>query len=154
MRGVLDSLLRHKFYYGEAKGHPIVGLDEASSQLEAWALLSTVFLGYDGAHPAKCKIFLLLEETSRFSPRLRAQACHQPTLTAALLRLIQQEFNDSFFHEFERRQRVRWPNFESLRRALATGNFRLELVTLPAGMAPPELPIPQPLTTRRLAETP
>ena len=45
-------------------------------------------------------------------------------------------------------------NFKSLQRALATGNFRPELVTLPGGMEPPERPLPLPAAPRRLTETP
>ena len=67
----------------------------------------TVLLGDDGAHPTTYKMFLLLEETSGVSPRIRAQARHQPTFPAALLRLIQQEFNESFCQVLERRHRVR-----------------------------------------------
>ena len=109
-----------------------------------------MFLGDDGAHPATYEIFLLLEETSGVSPRIRAQARHQPTFPAALLRLIHRVFNESFRQALERRYRVRRPNFESLIRALATGNFRPELVNLPGGMAPPERPLPPPSATRRL----
>ena len=87
---------------GKQKVAPVAGWDKASSQLEAWAVFYTVLLGDDGAHPATYEMFLLLEETSRVSPRLRAQACHQPNSPAALLRLIQQEFNESFLQAFER----------------------------------------------------
>ena len=72
------------------------------------------------------------------------QARQQPTFPAALLHLIHQEFNESFRQELKRRQRVRWPNFKNLLRDLATGNFRPELVALPGGIAPPELPLPPP----------
>ena len=124
------------------KVSPIAAWDEASSQLEAWAVLCTVLLGDDSAHLATYEMFLLLKETSGVSPRLREQSCHQTTFTAALLRLIQKDFNEIFRQALERRQRVRRPNFESLRRAFATGNFRPELVTLPGGMAPIEPPLP------------
>ena len=96
---------------GKQNVAPIVGWEKASSQLEAWEVLCTVFLGDDGAHPATYEIFLLLEETSGVSPRIRAQARHQPTFPAALLRRIHQEFNESFRQALERRQRVRRPNF-------------------------------------------
>ena len=59
-----------------------------------------MFIGDDGAHLAIYEMFLLLEETSRVSPRLRAQARQQPTSPAALLCLIQQEFNESFHQAF------------------------------------------------------
>ena len=99
-------------------------------------------------------MFLLIEETSGASLRPRAHACNQPTFPSALLRLIQQEFNKIFRQALERRHRVRWSNFEILRRALATGNFRPDLVTLSGGMAPPERPLTPPSPTRRLTATP
>ena len=70
-------------------------------------MFCTLFLGDNGVHPAPYKMFLLLEETSGVSLRLRAQACQQPTLPAALFHLIHQEFNESFRQALERRQRVR-----------------------------------------------
>ena len=51
---------------------PIAGWDEAATQLEAWAVFCTVFLGDDGVHPATYEVVLLLEETSRAILRLRA----------------------------------------------------------------------------------
>ena len=74
-------------------------------------MFCTVFLGNDGVHPATYDMLLLLEETSRVSPRLRTQARHKPTFPAALLFLIQQEFNASFQQAMGRRQRVWRPNF-------------------------------------------
>ena len=78
---------------GKQKVAPIAGWDEASSQLEAWGVFYTVFLGDDSNHPATYENSLFLEEMSGISLRLRAQACQQPTLPAALLRLIQKDFN-------------------------------------------------------------
>ena len=98
-------------------------------------------------------MILLLGGTAGVSPRLREQAGHQPTFPAALLRLTQKEFNESFRQALERRQRVRWLNFESLRRAIATGIFWPELLTLPGELAPPERPLPPTSATRRLAAT-
>ena len=46
---------------------------------------------------------------------------------------------------------VRWPNFESMRRDLVTGNFSPELVSLPRGVAPPERPLPPPAAPRHQA---
>ena len=153
--GTLTSFADTSLMMGKQKVAPIAGWDKASSQLEAWAVFCKVFLGdYGAPPPATNKMFLLLEETSGVSLRLRLQACHQLNFPAALLLLIQQEFNESFRKALERRQRVRCPNFESLRRDLVTGNFRPELFTLPSGMAPPERRLPPPSATRRLAATP
>ena len=138
---------------GKQKVAPIAGWEESSSQLEAWVVFCTVLLGDDGAHPTTYEMFLLLEETSGVSPSIKYQARHQPTFPAALLSLIQEEFNGSSHQALERRQRARRPNFESLRRALATGKFRPELVNLLGGLAPPERPFPTPSATRRLAVT-
>ena len=76
-------------------------------QLEAWGVFCTLFLGDDMVHPTTYEIFLLLEETSVVSLRLRAQARQQPTFPAALLCLIRQESNEIFCQALERRQRVR-----------------------------------------------
>ena len=70
-------------------------------------MFCTFFLGDDGVNPTTYKMLLLLEETSGVSPRLRAQARQLPNVPAALLRLIQQEFNQSFLQTLERRQWVR-----------------------------------------------
>ena len=59
------------------------------------------------------KMVPLLEETSWVNLRLKSQARHQPTFPAALLRLIQSGFNESFRQALERRKRVRWPKFKS-----------------------------------------
>ena len=75
---------------GKQKLTPIASWDELEFQIEAWAMFFTLFLGDNGVQPATYKVLLLLEETSRVSPRLRAQDCQQPTFTAALLRLIHQ----------------------------------------------------------------
>ena len=92
---------------GKQKVVPIADWDKVLSQLEAWAMFFNLFLGDNGVHPATYKMFLIQEETSGVSPRLREQARQQPTIPAALLRLIQQEFNESFRQALERRQRVR-----------------------------------------------
>ena len=68
----------------------------------------------------------------------------QPTFPADLLRLIRKEFNKILCQALERRQRVQWTVFKSLRKALATGNFRPDLVALPGRLAPLEPPPPPP----------
>ena len=92
---------------GKHKVSPIVGWDEVESQIEAWAMFCTLFLGYNGVHPATYNMLLLLEETSGVSPRLQEQARQQPTFPVDLLCLIQQEFKESFCQALERQQRVR-----------------------------------------------
>ena len=140
--GTLTSFADTSLLMGKQKVYPIAGWDEAASQLEAWAVFCMVFLGGDGVHLTTYDMFLLVEETSGVSLRMQAQACQHPTFPVALLFLIHQEFNGSFRKVLERWQRLRWPNFVSLRRTLAKGNFRTELVYLPGGIAPPEQPPP------------
>ena len=147
----LTSFADMSLLMGKQKIDPITGWDEASSQLEAWTVFCMLFLGDDGVHPVTYKMFLLLEDTSGVSPRMRAQDHQQPTFPSALLCLIQHEFNKSFCQSLYRRQMVWWMNFESLQRALATGNFRPELVTLPGRLALPERPLPPPAAPRRQA---
>ena len=94
--GTLTSFADMSLLMGKQKIDPITGWDEASSQLEAWTVFCMLFLGDDGVHPVTYKMFLLLEDTSGVSPRMRDQAPHQPTFPNDLLRLIHQEFNESF----------------------------------------------------------
>ena len=143
--GTLTSFANTSLLIGKQKVVPISGWDNAASQLKPWTVFFTVFLGDDGVHPATYKIFLLLEETFGVSPRMQAQARQKPTSPAALLRLIQQEFNKIFCQALVRQQRVRWPNFESLWRALATSNLRPKLVSLSGEKSPLERPLPPPV---------
>ena len=92
---------------GKQKVAPIAGWDEVESQLEAWAMFCTLFLGDNGVHPTTYEMFLLLEETSGVIPRLRAQACQQPTFPTALLCLIHKDFNQSFHQTLDRQKWVR-----------------------------------------------
>ena len=105
--GTLTSFADTSLLMGKQKVAPITSWDEAESQLVAWAVCCTLFLGYDGVHPTTYKIFLLLEVTYGASLRLREQAHQQPNFPAAFLHIIQQEFNESFRQDLERRQRVR-----------------------------------------------
>ena len=75
----------------------------------------------------------------------------QPSFPAAILHLIQQEFNKSFHRALERQKRVQWPDFDSLRQALAAGEFRPELVALSGEIAPPERLTLLPAVPRRVA---
>ena len=70
--GTLTSFADMSLLMGKKKLSPITGWDEASSQLEAWAVFCTVFLVDDGVHRITYKMFLLLEETSGVRPRLKA----------------------------------------------------------------------------------
>ena len=120
--GTLTSFVYTILLMGNQKFSPIAAWYKTASQLEAWAVFYTVFLGDNGFHPTTYEIFLLPEETSRVIPGLRVQARQKPTFSDAILCLIQQEFNKIFRQVLGGRQRVRWPNLEILRMALATGN--------------------------------
>ena len=50
--GTLTSFAYTSLLMGKQKFAPVTGWEKASYQLEAWAVLCTVFLGDDGAHPA------------------------------------------------------------------------------------------------------
>ena len=56
----LTSFADTSMLMGKQKVAPIAGWDEAASQIEAWALFCTIFLGDDGGLPATCEMFLLL----------------------------------------------------------------------------------------------
>ena len=122
---------------GKQKVTPISGWDKAAYQIEAWSVFCRVFLGDNRVHPMMYDMFLLLEEKSGVNPWLQVHDRQQHTSPAALLRLIWQELYKSFRQALEWQQLVRCTNFESLRRALATGNFRPDLVSLLGGLAPP-----------------
>ena len=55
--GTLTSFADTSLRMGKQKVAPITGWDEASPQLETWAVFCTVFLGNDGAHPSTYKFF-------------------------------------------------------------------------------------------------
>ena len=105
--GTLTSFAETSLLMVKQKVAPIVAWDEAESQLEAWVVFCTFFLGEDGVHPSTYKMFLLLEETSGVILRLQKKTHQQPTFPAALLCLIHQDSNESFRQVLERWQRVR-----------------------------------------------
>ena len=72
--GTLTSFTDTSLLMGKKKVAPITGCDEAASQLETWDVFCTVFPGDDSVNLATYKMFLLMEETSGVSPRLRVQA--------------------------------------------------------------------------------
>ena len=149
----MTSFVDTSLLVGKQKVVPIVSWEEATSQLEAWAVFCMVFLGDKSKHPATYEMLFLIEEISVVSLRMQVQVHQQTTFPASLLCLIHQEFNKSFQQAFERRQRVWWTDFESLRRALAMGNFWPKLVALPGGVAPSERPSPPPAAPHRPATT-
>ena len=86
--GTLTSFVDTILLMGEQKVAPIAEWDEAESQIEAWAVFCTLFLGYNKVNPAAYKMLILLEDTSGVIPRMRAQAHQKTTSPTALFRLI------------------------------------------------------------------
>ena len=108
--GRLNSFADTSMMIGKQKISPTADWDEATSQLEAWSIFCTVFLGNKVKHPAPFDMFLLIKETPDVSLRLYTQAWQKsafPAFPAALLCLIQQDFNESFYQDLDRRQRFR-----------------------------------------------
>ena len=94
--GTLTSFADTSLLMGTQNVAPITGWDKAASQLEAFAVFCTVFLGYYGFCPDMYKMFLLLEETSGIILIIWVQSRQQPTFPSTLLPMIQQYFNESF----------------------------------------------------------
>ena len=75
---------------------PIVGWETAAKMPEQWLVVVTVLLGPQERHPAVFELATLLEAADKINSRLRAQAVAQQDMPAALVRLIQTEFNEIF----------------------------------------------------------
>ena len=86
--GTLTSFADTILLMGEQKVAPIAEWDEAESQIEAWAVFCTLFLGDNKVNPAAYKMLILLEDTYGVIPRMRAQAHQKTTIPTALFRLI------------------------------------------------------------------
>ena len=122
-----------------------------------------VFLRDAAIHPTTYEVCTLINETAHVGARFQVQMQRHTTLSVALLRLLQIEFNESFRQALERRQQVHWPDFGRIRQDLATGNSRPDIIALPGAFkaqvpgarvpmagAPPEnstLPHPRPRHT-------
>ena len=75
---------------------PIVGWEAAAKMLEQWLVVVTVLLGPQEPHPAVFELATLLEAANEVNSCLRAQSGSQQDMPAALVRLIQTEYNKSF----------------------------------------------------------
>ena len=93
----------------------------------------TVLLGPQERHPAVFELATLLEAANEVNSRLRAQAGAQQDIPAALVRLIQTEFNESSRQVFTNHLPLRYPHLTPLIRTLTTGHFRPDTVTMPGG---------------------
>ena len=112
---------------------PIVGLEASENMLEQWLVMVTVLLGPQERHPEFFGIETLLAAADKFNSRLQSQAAVQQDMQAALIRLIQTEFNESFRQAFTSHIPVHWTQFTPLIRTLTTGNFHPGTVTMPGG---------------------
>ena len=112
---------------------PIVGWESAAKMLEQWLVVVTVLLGPQERHPAVFELATLLEAANEVNPLLRAQVGAQQDMPAALVRLVQTDFNESFRQVFTSHLLVRWPHLTPLIRTLTTGHFRPDTVTMPGG---------------------
>ena len=106
---------------------PIVGWEAEAKILEQWLVVVTVLLGPQERHPAVFELATLLEAENEVNSRLRAQSGAQQDMPAALVRLIQTEFNESLRQVFTSHLLVCWPHLTPLIRTLTTGHFRPHL---------------------------
>ena len=93
---------------------PIVGWEAAAKMLEEWLVVVTVLLRPQERHPAVFGLATLLEAADKVNSRLRDQASDQRDMTAALDRLIKNEFNENFRQVFTSHLLVRWPHLTPL----------------------------------------
>ena len=93
----------------------------------------TVLLGSQERHPAVFDLTTLLAAAEEVNSRLRAQAAVQQDMPAALVRLIQIDFNESFHQAFTSHLPVCWPHFTPLIRTLAIEHFHQGIVTMLRG---------------------
>ena len=109
----------------------IVSWEAAAKMLDQWLVVVIVLLGPQEYHPAVFELATLLTSADEVNSRLQAQAAVQQDIPAALVRLIQTEFNESFLQAFTSHLPVRWPRFIHLIRTLTTRHFNPGTVTMP-----------------------
>ena len=131
--GALTFIAYTSLMLVKQKAEPLTSWEEAEKQLESWGVFCHVFLGDADVHPTTYKLYTLIEETAYVGARLWDQIQNHPSLPVSLLHFLHKEFNESFMQALERQQQVRWPDFELLRRELATGNFRPDNIDPPGG---------------------
>ena len=89
----------------------------------------------------------LLEAADVVNSRLRAQAAVQQDIPAALVQLVQTEFNESFRQVFTSHLPVCWPHFTPLILKLTKGHFPPVTVTMPGGFRTSIINTPTPQRT-------
>ena len=119
--------------------------------LEEWLVVTTVLLEPQYSHPSFFELASLLAAANKVNSCLRAQVAVQEDMLAALVRLIQTEFNKSFRQDFTSHLPVCWPNFTPLVCTLTTGHFHPGTVTMPGAF---RYSLPTAVTTHRSAAPP
>ena len=80
----------------------IVGWEAAAKMLEQWLAVTTVLLGPQECHPSVFELATILEAAEEVTSCLQAQAAIQQDMPAALVRLVQTNFNERFRQVFTR----------------------------------------------------
>ena len=75
---------------------PIMGWEGAANMLEQWLVLLHIILGLPELHPSVHKLSVLVNTAGEVSACLRTQAHQKPDMPAALIHIVQTEFNESF----------------------------------------------------------
>ena len=111
----------------------------------------TVLFGPQERHPEVFELATLLEAADKVNSCLQPQTGAQQDMPAALVILIQTDFNVSFQQVFTSHLSVRWPHLTPLIRTLTTGHFRPDTVTMPRGF---RLNVPTALTPYQATSLP
>ena len=89
---------------------PIVGWEAAAKMLEQWLVVATVLLRPQERHPAVFELATLLKAADEVNSRIQYQVASQQDMPAAIVRIIQTEFNKSFRQVFTSHLPVCWPH--------------------------------------------
>ena len=93
---------------------PTVGWEAAAKTLEQWLVVVTVLLDPQERHPEVFELATILKAIDEVNSRLQAQVAVQQDMPAALVQLVQTEFNKRFRQVFTRHLPVRWPHVTPL----------------------------------------
>ena len=73
---------------------PIIGWEDFINTLEQWSVFLTLIMGMDSRHPFVYELTMLIGASQEVNTRLREKDRYQPSMLAALVQLIQTEFNN------------------------------------------------------------
>ena len=108
-------------------------LEGWSDHVDKWEVVLSIILEMPNKHPEVFKTTDLISIVDEFSTRLRTQAYLQNDMMEYLLRLIETEFNKSFFQVFKSLLPVCWPHLSTLTHMLTTGYFQYDCVVITVG---------------------